>query len=117
MFDRRALRLACAAAPFTGKPDVESVLSQLEAQGSEWSQATIKLLSKMSPTSLKVRRVHSPSTLAAHHAPTPTSLRVVGVSVVAPQVTLRALNEGARLPLDRAFVVEYRLSQVRGETG
>lgn len=50
-----------ALAPFREKieycfsaPTVEEVYSRLEKDGSKWAEDTIKLLNKMSPTSLKI---------------------------------------------------------------
>lgn len=40
---------------FSG-PTVESILANLEKDGSDWAQSTLKTLSKMSPTSMKVTK-------------------------------------------------------------
>lgn len=52
-----------------GQPTVEGILQELEKDNTEWSQQTLKLLEKMSPTSMKVTQqlLEKGSTLSSLH--------------------------------------------------
>lgn len=97
-----------AFAPEEG--DVGEIVRRLEGMGTEWAdkvRGTDGCYSRMVGC-VSDKCIHF---FVLHHIQTLKLLRKA--SPTALQVTLRALREGARLPLDQTFPMEYRLSQAR----